>query len=110
MTNSNANTVCAACLEKKTKVSGVKEIEADISPASSGLSNGYNWIALSSSSAFQWNPGGQASDLPDNIVVYQPFSSAGKVKLDVSEINGEYFVCIMASRQKTLIVSKIMSA
>lgn len=92
--------------EKTYDLSDIKTISVVIDPDSTGLTTGYNWIAVVNDISFVWDPGSSGNKLPSAVVASTAFSEPGTITLDVSSLSGSYYLAILATRIKTIYCSK----
>lgn len=108
LTNKSYAHMVAAVKETVIDFTEIETITAVIDSDSSGLTNGKNRLAIVNSTSISWNPGTGGLGLPqEGYVAGIEFNTPGEITLDTSEIQGQYYVAILATAEKTVYCSRI---
>ena len=96
----------------KIDLTSYKKLYMDVT-AETGISEDARgpgaWLVVRTAKTGSWSPGGQLTTLPPGTVASQVFNSPGVVELDISTINGEYYIgaAIAGYSAKTANISSI---
>lgn len=107
ITNDDYDRLAAATKEDKIDFADIKSVTIIIDDDSTGLTNGRNWLAVISSTGFRWDPGLGGVGAPSNVVASIEFKQPGEITLDTSNIQGQYYLSILATAQKTVYCSRV---
>lgn len=107
ITNDARDRLAAATKEDKIDFADINSVTIIIDDDSTGLTNGKNWLAVISSKRFSWNPEVGGIDAPSNVVASIEFKQPGEITLDTSNIQGQYYLSILATDKKTVYCSKV---
>lgn len=108
LTLSSDTTCIAVTTNASVDLTDFKTMRVVVSSASTNLSKAYNWIGISNSNDFSWNPESAGSRLPSCVVANKSFTASGTITLDITSLNGKYYPIILATKLKTIKVTQVI--
>lgn len=108
LTLSSTTTCLAVTPNESVDLTDFKTLKVVVDSSSTNLSTTSNWIGVSSSNNFSWNPEAGGSKLPSSVVSSKTFAASGTITLDITSLNGKYYPIILATRQKTIKVTQVI--
>jgi hypothetical protein len=108
LTLSSHTTCLAVTTSTSVDLTEFKTMKVVVSSSSTNLDTAYNWIGISNSNDFSWNPESAGSQLPSCVVANKSFTASGTITLDITSLNGKYYPIILATKLKTIKVTQVI--